>query len=29
MSEHVVYMVKGKDIRHQDIDDAEKQVQAS
>ena len=28
MSEHVVYMVKGKDIRHQDIDDAEKQVQA-
>jgi len=29
MSEHVVYMVKGKDIRHQDIDDAEKQVQTS
>jgi phosphate transport system protein len=27
MSEHVVYMVKGRDIRHQDIDSVEKQVQ--
>jgi len=26
MSEHVVYMVKGRDIRHQDIEDVEKQV---
>lgn len=28
MSEHVVYMVKGRDVRHQDIEDVEKQVQA-
>ncbi len=26
MSEHVVYMVKGRDVRHQDIQDVEKQV---
>jgi phosphate transport system protein len=26
MSEHVVYMVKGRDVRHQDIEDVEKQV---
>jgi phosphate transport system protein len=26
MSEHVVYMVKGRDVRHQDIEDIEKQV---
>jgi phosphate transport system protein len=28
MSEHVVYMVKGRDVRHQDIEDVEKQVQS-
>lgn len=28
MSEHVVYMVKGRDVRHQDIGDVEKEMQA-
>jgi phosphate transport system protein len=28
MSEHVVYMVKGRDVRHLDVEDAERQIQA-
>jgi phosphate transport system protein len=28
MSEHVVYMVKGRDVRHLDVEDVERQVQA-
>lgn len=29
MSEHVVYMVKGRDVRHQDIEGVEKEIQSS
>jgi phosphate transport system protein len=29
MSEHVVYMVKGRDVRHQDIEGVEKEIQSN